>query len=130
MLKLYVLEMGLFVKHVSMIDMCDGADKFSEKCIGKKFDVGKPRYELIPCRALANVVDVLTFGAVKYGDENWRFVSNAKLRYIGAAFRHIMAWKMGEKYDSETGKSHLSHAICCLMFIDEIETIENKSDYS
>jgi ribosomal protein L32 len=46
-------------------------------------------------------------------------VPDAKRRYFDAAQRHIWAWKAGEETDSETGASHLAHAICCLMFIME-----------
>lgn len=39
---------------------------------GRKEDAEKPRYDLIPFKALAVTVDVLTFGAELYGPENWR----------------------------------------------------------
>jgi hypothetical protein len=33
--------------------------------------------------------------------------------------RHIWAWKEGEQNDPETGRHHLAHAMCCLMFLYE-----------
>ena len=84
---------------------------------GVKYDDGKARWELIPFRAMRDVVDVLTYGSRKYADDNWKIVPDARKRYVSAAFRHLTDWAGGEKKDSETGKSHLAHAICCLLFL-------------
>jgi hypothetical protein len=89
---------------------------------GAKADSGKPRYDLLPWAALARVVDVLTFGAKKYGDDNWRTVPNARARYLAAAFRHFVAYAKGETLDPESGLPHLAHAMCCLLFILDLET--------
>ena len=86
---------------------------------GRKFDAGKLQYGLLPPEALRQTVEVLTYGATKYAPDNWRYVPEAKRRYFDAAQRHIWAWKAGEENDSETGASHLAHAICCLMFLLE-----------
>ena len=86
---------------------------------GRKFDTGKLQYGLLPPEALRQVVEVLTYGATKYAPDNWRYVPEAKRRYFDAAQRHIWEWKAGEANDSETGASHLAHAICCLMFLLE-----------
>ena len=63
------------------------------------------------------MVDVLEFGSAKYADDNWQKVDNARTRYYNAALRHIDSWWDGEVKDDETGKHHLAHAICCLMFL-------------
>lgn len=88
---------------------------------GKKFDVNKPRFSLIPVGALNPVIIVLEFGARKYSENNWQKVPNARTRYFDAAHRHIDAWWSGEVADPETGESHLAHAICCLMFLLSVE---------
>lgn len=84
---------------------------------GVKFDKDKPKWSLLPFKALAEVVDVLTYGARKYAPDNWKKVPDARTRYVDATFRHFTAYINGEKNDSETGKSHLAHAICCLLFL-------------
>ena len=38
-------------------------------------------------------------------------------RCFGALMRHMWAWWAKEPADPETGKSHLWHAACCLMFL-------------
>lgn len=90
---------------------------------GRKFDGGKLQYGLIPPYALEATVDVLTFGAEKYEPGNWIHVPDSKRRYFDAMQRHMWAWKMGEQIDPESGKHHLAHALCCLMFLYEHDTI-------
>lgn len=84
---------------------------------GRKDDGGKPDWMLLPWRALRSVVRVLMFGAKKYGRDNWRLVPDARNRYWNAAIRHLVAWQQGEDRDPETGESHLSHAVCCCLFM-------------
>jgi len=84
---------------------------------GVKFDQEKPQWTLVPFKAFDHVVEVLTIGARKYAPDNWKKVPNARQRYIDAAFRHMSAYAGGEKLDAETGKNHLAHAACCLLFL-------------
>lgn len=84
---------------------------------GRKDDAGKARWDLVPWDVMASVVRVLTFGARRYGDDNWRRVPGVRRRYFAAAMRHVMAWERGEVADPDTGESHLAHAICCLLFL-------------
>lgn len=87
---------------------------------GRKYDSGKLRYELLPMAPIDEVVRVLTIGAQKYDDENWRQVEDGENRYYAAAMRHLSAWRQGENIDPETGRSHLAHAICNLVFVMEL----------
>jgi hypothetical protein len=66
------------------------------------------------------VAQVLTFGANKYADHNWRAGDGFDYsRLIGAAYRHLSSFNDGEDLDPETGYSHVDHAMCCLMFLSE-----------
>jgi len=96
--------------------------KFTPLCgpnssLGVKFDQDKPRWELLPLDEVEDVVKVLTFGSKKYADDNWKKIEDIPNRYFSAAMRHLKAQRSGEKVDSETGQSHLAHAICCLLFM-------------
>jgi hypothetical protein len=96
---------------------------------GRKFDGGKLQYGLVPPLALKATVEILTFGAEKYEPDNWKAVPDSKRRYFDAMQRHLWAWKEGEQNDPETGKNHLAHAMCCLMFLYEHDvkySVENK----
>jgi hypothetical protein len=88
---------------------------------GRKFDGDKLQYGLLPPLALKDVVKVLTYGAQKYEPDNWRRVPDGHRRYFDAAQRHIWAYKEGEMNDPETGISHLAHAVCCLMFMNDLD---------
>lgn len=99
-----------------------------EKTLGMKFDSEKPRMGLLPPRALESVAEVLTFGAQKYLPNNWKYVENGPERYLDAALRHITAYMRGEYYDNETYLPHLSHALCCLMFIVDLELEKEEID--
>lgn len=91
---------------------------------GVKYDEEKPRMHLLPPKATLEVAKVLTFGAQKYDEENWRKLENLQNRYTSGALRHIFAHMDGEKLDPESGISHLAHALCCLLFKLEIELEE------
>ena len=94
---------------------------------GKKYDEGKLRYSLLPPKVIEDVLTVLEIGAKKYDIDNWKYVPNFSERYYNAALRHIQAWYYGEGADKETGISHLSHAICCLMFLNWKENEKNEN---
>lgn len=83
---------------------------------GRKDDNGKTRVDLLPVGALQEVAKVLTFGANKYGANNWQNVA-PKARYYGAALRHLWARARGERIDPESGLPHLAHAACCVLFL-------------
>lgn len=83
----------------------------------KKLDVGKDRWDLLPLWVLAPVVKVLTFGATKYGPNNWQNLVDFEARYTSAFMRHFVAWQSGEKVDPESGQAHIAHMICNLIFI-------------
>lgn len=84
---------------------------------GRKFDSEKLRWDLLPWKETEEVVDVLTFGAQKYEDWNWTFVDDWKNRYFAAAMRHLTSYFNGELKDPESDRSHLAHALCCILFL-------------
>jgi hypothetical protein len=85
--------------------------------VGAKHDAGKRRWDLLPWDAVAAAVDVLGFGAQKYGAHSWRAVPGARERYFAACIRHLHAWWKGEMLDPESGLPHLAHALCCVLFL-------------
>lgn len=84
---------------------------------GVKHDDGKLRWDLLPPDALDEVVRVYTLGALKYGDRNWEKGMRWG-RIFAAIMRHLWAWWRGERFDPETGITHLAHAAWgCLTLI-------------
>lgn len=92
---------------------------------GAKFDTGKPMMDLLSSTAMTQVAEVLTFGAKKYAAHNWR-KGIAYSRVYAALQRHLTAWNEGQELDPESGLSHLAHAGCCLMFLLEYSSKQEK----
>jgi len=88
---------------------------------GLKYDDGKLRYSLVPPIAMKGLAEVLTFGAKKYAPNSWQTVPNGQERYLDALYRHLEAYRAGEKIDSDSGLSHLSHAISNVAFLLHFE---------
>jgi len=89
----------------------------SNSNVGKKNDDGKLRFDLLLPSFEEDVAEVLTYGAEKYGANNWQKVEDAKNRYYAALRRHLNAWRQGEVSDSESGLDHLAHAAANIMFL-------------
>ena len=94
---------------------------------GVKHDTGKLPYDLLAPEYLEGTADILAFGAGKYGARNWE-AGMAWSRPFAALMRHMWAWWRGEHLDAETGKSHLWHASCCLMFLVAYEARKTGKD--
>lgn len=90
-------------------------EKEREVLYGLKYDDDKLRWDLLPFDVVEGVVDILTYGAKKYKPNNWQKVE--MWRYKAAFMRHFVAWWLGEDRDEESGRHHLDHALCNLMFI-------------
>ena len=92
-----------------------------EKPGGLKYDDGKLQYGLIPPIATKSLAQVLTFGAAKYAPNSWQTVQDGERRYLDALYRHLEAYRTGESTDSESGLSHLAHAITNVAFLLHFE---------
>ena len=84
---------------------------------GIKNDKGKARWDLVEFEELDKMVGVLTLGAQKYEEDNWKKVDNPKERYFSALMRHVSAWKRGEVVDEDDGLSHMAHVMANAMFL-------------
>jgi hypothetical protein len=82
-----------------------------------KRDKGKLMLSLIEPEFIQGTAMVLTLGAEKYEIDNWKKCDDTK-RYKDALLRHVYDYLNGDKFDDETGVSHLYHACCNLMFLD------------
>lgn len=78
-----------------------------------KFDQGKPDLSMISYELVSEVAKVRMFGSQKYDRDNWKKGFKVT-RSVAAALRHIFLFLSGETNDSESGLSHLAHAVCCL----------------
>lgn len=75
----------------------------------RKFDGGKPRYDLIPAYPLDELAKVYSMGAAKYEDRGWEKGIKWS-RIFAAIMRHLWAFWRGEDKDPESGLPHVIHA--------------------
>lgn len=84
----------------------------------KKADGGKPMVSLVEPKFVLGIAEILTFGAEKYGKGNWKEATKDDVeRYKDALLRHLYAYLSGELTDPESGKPHIHHIGCNLMFL-------------
>ena len=107
-------------------DTCKSSPTTESGVVGMKFDQDKVRMELLSVPAMMGTARVLTFGAKKYADRNWENGIEYS-RVYGALLRHMTAWWDGEDLDPETGLSHLHHASCCIMFLQQFVEFDMNS---
>lgn len=88
---------------------------------GLKYDSDKPDFSLISPLAITELARVLTYGAKKYEPNNWR-KGIEHTRIISAMMRHIVAYNAGDDFDGESGLHHMAHAMCCCMFLIELDS--------
>ena len=104
------------------VKVFNGVSKEDLNNVGVKFDTDKRQWwfawQFLP--ELEQVVDILAYGNKKYpadDGKNWSRVDQPERRYSSALMRHLSLYLQGEKYDPETGKSHLAHMITNALFL-------------
>ena len=83
---------------------------------GLKFDGSKPKISLIPAEAINEMAIAFTYGASKYAADNFKN-GVAYRRLLDAALRHILAISNNEDEDSESGNTHIGHALASLAML-------------
>lgn len=97
--------------------------------VGLKDDKGKLRFDLITPGCLTGLAEVLTYGAHKYKPNSWQNVEDAENKHYAALLRHLVAWRSGEVYDSETNLSHIKHILTNAMFLLYQEERNDKREH-
>ena len=113
----------------SVMSLGKGMDALMED-VGIKHDSAKRKWKLLPWEQIEEVVKVLEFGAVKYGEENWKKLECLRGRCEQAAMRHLIAYMKNEDKDPETGLSHMAHLTCNALFLlwNEMENEKANKD--
>lgn len=84
-------------------------------------DVGKGRFDLLPCHALTRLAQLFESGALKYGESNWRKGMPLN-RYLDSAMRHMVKFMDGQR-----DEDHAIAVVWNMMCLIETEhMIENK----
>lgn len=73
----------------------------------------------LPESVLVDIASVLEYGDKKHPGEEWERESISF--HLGHAYKHLEAYLCVENIDSETGKSHLIHAIIRILMAAALE---------
>lgn len=96
----------------------------------KKNDSDKIMMSLIEPLFVEGVAEVLTFGAKKYGRNNWKQLEYKDLyRLKDSLLRHTYAYLDGEYFDEESNLEHLKHMATNIMMILYHEDKKIGEDY-
>ena len=99
----------------------------TDKGSGLRYNIGKPRYDLLHPVAQDGIVSVLTAGANKYAPRNWENGMNWST-VLASMKRHIAAIERGEDFDKETGLLHVDHVQCNAHFLSAYYKIFPQGD--
>lgn len=93
----------------------------------KRYDDGKIRLDLVPTSLIEEVGKVLTFGAKKYDEHNWKKGMKWS-RCIASLKRHIQEFENCKDFDDESSLLHLGHAATNIAFLIEYYKIHPELD--
>jgi hypothetical protein len=91
-----------------------------------RYNEGKTKWSLVHFGSLIPMVQVLTFGALKYEPHNWKKTINRD-ELLESAMRHLTALVDGEENDPESKISHAGHVMCNMLFYS-FHFVINKSE--
>jgi dATP/dGTP diphosphohydrolase len=91
--------------------------EMDEAAKAKTYDEGKAPLAYLPWEGVKEVALVQAYGHAKYKDFN-NFRKGMEIgRNLSCAIRHIAAYQEGQDLDLESGRNHLAHAACRLLFV-------------
>lgn len=106
----------------------DGKEKLFSPGGGCKTDGDKLMLQLIEPEFLERMAEILTAGAKKYGDYNWRGLD--KSRVVGSLMRHLNSYRKGEVMDNQYPfGSNLAAIAVNAMFLDWMENNQTEDGF-
>lgn len=96
------------------------SDSFTGNELAKRYNKGKARWSLVDFEALSGLVEVLEFGANKYGENNWR-KGLKTCSIVDSTLRHLYSYLLGEDLDKESSLRHIDHALANLMMLSRMD---------
>ena len=83
--------------------------------------IKKVPFSTISGAVMAEIGLAMLEGARKYGRHNYRAVGVRTSVYYDACLRHIVAYWEGQDIDPESGLSHITKAMACLMVLRDAQ---------
>lgn len=98
--------------------MNDGAT-LTAKDTNPKDAIGTSKHpsSTVPLQVIAELGVAMLEGSCKYGRHNYRIAGVRSSIYYDALRRHMDKWFEGEDIDEETGLSHVTKAMACLVVL-------------
>lgn len=93
--------------------------------LADRFNKSKPKWSLVDYDSLIPLVDVLQFGAYKYGTNNWK-KGLSYTETTESLLRHVYAFLNNQDIDEESKLHHIGHILCNAMFLSYM--IKNRPD--
>jgi hypothetical protein len=90
-----------------------------------RYNVDKPKWSLVHFASLIPMIEVLTFGAIKYAPHNWKKPMNGE-EILESMQRHLSALFDGETHDKESKLHHIGHIMANAMFYSYHYVINKK----
>ena len=90
--------------------------------------IKKVPFSTISAPAMAELGLAMMEGARKYGRHNYRVAGVRASVYYDACMRHLTDFWEGEDIDPDSGLSHISKAMGCLMVLRDSMIMENWKD--
>lgn len=84
--------------------------------LGNRYNSNKPKWSLVDYESLLPLVQVLEFGASKYGENNWK-KGLSYTETTESLLRHVYSFLQGEDTDEESKLHHIGHILCNAMFL-------------
>lgn len=75
------------------------------------------RFDLIDPHAIYKLAGVLSEGATKYGEENWRTIPARD--HMNHALEHAYAWLAGDG-----NEDHIAHCLCRVMMAQAVDGLD------
>ena len=88
----------------------------------------KVPFSTVSAPVIAEIGLAMLEGARKYGRHNYRAVGVRGSVYYDALMRHLTAWWEGEDVDEDSGLSHITKALACLVVLRDSMLMENWVD--
>lgn len=85
----------------------------------------KTKYTILPWDGVDAVARLMTDMEEKYPELVWPYMTSHD--HINASIRHIRGW-LSERYDEESGESHLVHAATRLLMAVQVEGYERDEE--
>jgi hypothetical protein len=90
--------------------------------------IKKVPFSTISAPVIAEIALAMLEGARKYRRHNYRAIGIRSSVYYDACLRHIMAWWEGEDIDLDSGLSHITKALACLVVLRDAMIIDKWAD--